>query len=257
MVGTEGPVALVGSGEFLEVMVPVDAALLAGRPARAAILPTAAGLESDERVAWWLDLARRHYEAMGVEPVPVPVRHRADAEDRGLAALIDGVGLVYLSGGDPHHLATTLRGSRVWDAIQAAWHGGAAVAGCSAGAMALTSGAPPDLGPGGTHRSRPDDRSPGATTDGDGDGAGLGLVGHLAVIPHYDLPERRSPGIVERFSRWQPPATTLVGVEEETALVSTGPGWRVHGTGAVWVFGPGDPQRYVDGEDVALAPPAP
>ena len=32
MAGSEGPVALVGSGEFLDVMVPVDAGLLAGRP---------------------------------------------------------------------------------------------------------------------------------------------------------------------------------------------------------------------------------
>jgi cyanophycinase len=256
VVGSAGPVALVGSGEFLEVMVPVDAALLAGRPARVAILPTAAGLESDERVAWWIDLARRHYEAMGVEPVPVPVRRRADAEDGDLAALIEGVGLVYLSGGDPHHLASTLRGSPVWEAIVRAWQGGAAVAGCSAGAMALTSGAPPDLGPGGTHRSVPGAGSPGATTQSD-DGAGLGLVGHLAVIPHFDLLERRRPGIVQRFSSWQPPATTLVGVEEETALVSTGPGWRVHGAGAVWVFGSGEPARFVAGQDVDLPPPAP
>ena len=115
-------------------------------------------------MAWWLDLARRHYEAMGVEAVPVPVLTRADADDPGLAGLIDGVGLVYLSGGDPHHLASTLRGSPVWDAVIAAWHGGAALAGCSAGAMALTSGAPPDLGPGGT-RGRRGVRRPGPATD--------------------------------------------------------------------------------------------
>lgn len=143
-----GPVALVGSGEFLDGMIPVDAGLLEGRPPRVAVVPTAASLEGDERVAWWLDLAERHYGAMGVEAVPVPVLTRTDADDRRLASLVDGVGLVYLSGGDPHHLAATLKGSRLWEAVVAAWHGGAALAGCSAGAMALTSGAPPDLGPG-------------------------------------------------------------------------------------------------------------
>ncbi|HXQ61168.1 MAG TPA: Type 1 glutamine amidotransferase-like domain-containing protein [Acidimicrobiales bacterium] len=248
MGGLAGPVALVGSGEFLDVMAPVDAALLAGRAPRAAVLPTAASLEGGERVAWWLDLARRHYEAMGVEPVPVAVHSRADAEDPRLAGLLEGVGLVYLSGGDPHHLAATLRGSVVWEAVVAAWHRGAAVAGCSAGAMALTSGAPPDLGPGGSRRPAPP-ASPG--------GEGLGVVGHLAVIPHFDLLRRRRAGIVEWFGAWQPPGTTLVGVEEETALVSTGEGWRVHGMRSVWVFGTGSPECFGPGEGVPLAPPAP
>jgi len=245
MATSAGPVALVGSGEFLDVMVTVDAHLLEGRPRRAAVLPTAASLEGGERVAWWLELARRHYGAMGVEAVAVPVLTRADADDPDLAGLVEGVGLVYLSGGDPHHLASTLRGSVVWDAVTAAWHGGAALAGCSAGAMALTSGAPPDLG---SRRPAPP-ASPG--------GEGLGVVGHLAVIPHFDLLRRRRAGIVEWFGAWQPPGTTLVGVEEETALVSTGEGWRVHGMRSVWVFGTGSPECFGPGEGVPLAPPAP
>jgi len=246
MAGSEGPVALVGSGEFLEVMVPVDAGLLAGRPPRAAVLPTAASLEGDARVAWWLDLGRRHYEGMGVEAVPVPVLTRADADDPGLAALVEGVGLIYLSGGDPHHLAAILRGSLVWDAVVRQWRKGAALAGCSAGAMALSAGAPPDLGPGGSHRS--------VAEEADGGGAGLGLVGQLAVIPHFDLLERMRPGIVERFREWKPAPVTLVGVEEETALVAGGAGWQVHGGGAVWVFGGESRERFGAGDDVGLAP---
>ena len=109
-------------------------------PGRAVVVPAAAGLEGDDRVAYWLELARRHYEAMGVEPVLLDVRTRADADDPAIAALVDGAGLVYLSGGDPHHLAATLRDSALWDAIVAAWQAGAALAGCSAGAMALTVG---------------------------------------------------------------------------------------------------------------------
>jgi cyanophycinase len=246
-----GPVALVGSGEFLEVMAAVDAGLLAGRPKKVAVLPTAASLEGDERVGWWLDLARRHYEAMEVESVPVPVLNRADAEDAGLAALMAGVGLVYLSGGDPHHLASTLRGSLVWEAVLGAWHGGAALAGCSAGAMALTSGAPPDLGPGGSRRTG----SGPVESEAEGSGDGLGVIGNLAVIPHFDLLERRGVGIVGRFRSWQPPGTTLVGVEEETALVGTAEGWTVQGRGGVWVFGPESRLRVAAGGDVPLAPP--
>jgi cyanophycinase len=133
----------------------------------------------------------------------------------------------------------------VWEAIDRAWRGGAALAGCSAGAMALSSGAPPDLGPGGTRRSEPG-----------GTGAnGLGVVGELAVIPHFDLLERRRTGVVDWFHSWQPPGTTLVGVEEETALVGTGEGWAVDGAAGVWVFGADTPQRFVAGQTVPLAPP--
>jgi cyanophycinase len=235
-------VALVGSGEFLEPMVPVDRALLAGRPPRAAYLATAASLEGAERVDWWLELARTHYEAMGIEPVPVAVATRAEAEDPGLARLVEGVGLIYLSGGDPHHLAVTLRDSVVWEAIVAAWRGGAALAGCSAGAMALTCGAPPDLGAGATRRAVPADRA----------GDGLRVVGSLAVIPHFDMLERRGGDIVAWFAGWQPPGTTLVGVEEETALVGTDDGWEVQGRGAVWVFGADGRNRYPAGAEVPL-----
>ena len=82
MIGTgeAGPVALVGSGEFLEVMVPLDAELLAGRPQRAVFLPTASAEEGADRVKYWMDLGTAHYAAMGVEPVALPVLDREDAE---------------------------------------------------------------------------------------------------------------------------------------------------------------------------------
>jgi cyanophycinase len=244
-----GPVALVGSGEFLDAMVEVDARLLAGRPPRVAVIPTAAAREGRARVAWWLELARNHYEAMGVESVPVPVFERADAEDPEMVKRLEGVGLVYFSGGDPHHLASTVAGSALWRAVADGWKTGVAVAGCSAGAMALTSGAPPDLGPSGARRRGEAGRN--------GDGRGLGLAGGLVVIPHFDLLERRRPGVVEWFAAWQPPGTTLVGVEEETALVGSTTGWRVEGRASVWKFGAASPERFEEGDEVPLPVLAP
>lgn len=254
-----GPVALAGSGEFLDVMTPVDAALLDGRPRRAVVLPTAAAQEGDTRIAYWLELGCRHFEAMGVEPVPLDVRTRGDADDPATAALVEGAGLVYLSGGDPHHLSGTLRGTALLTAIRAAWESGTALGGCSAGAMALTSGAPEDLLPPGrtpaAHPSGggPPDRRPA----GGGTPNGLGLIGGLAVIPHYDQMERWRPGVLARFSAWQPRATTLVGIEERTALVGAAGGWEVRGAGAVWVIGPGGRQRFGNGAEVPLGAPAP
>ena len=220
-----GPVALAGSGEFLPVMEQVDGALLQGRPPRAAFLPTAAALEGDERVAYWLDLGKRHYSGMGIEPVPIDVRDRADAEDPDMAALLQGVGLVYLSGGDPLHLTATLQGTRVWAAVTEAWRQGAALAGCSAGAMALTAGAPELPG-----RSE-------AITVTAGQANGLGVVAGLAVMPHFDMIDRYRPGAIERFTEWHPTGTVLVGIEENSVMVSRPEGgWDVYGDGAVWVL---------------------
>ena len=88
--------------------------------------------------------ARRKAQAqrLGVEQVIVDVRTRADAENPDLAAKIDGAGLIYLSGGNPAYFADTLRDTAVWAAIVAAHRAGAALAGCSAGAMALADWAP-------------------------------------------------------------------------------------------------------------------
>jgi len=168
-----GPgLALVGSGEFLPVMAPVDAAMLQGRAPRAVFLPTAAALDGADRVQYWIDLGTRHYESLGVEAVPVRVLDRSHADDPGLASLVEGAGLVYLSGGNPGYLAATLRGTRVWAAILAAVGAGAALGGCSAGAMAMGAIAPDTA-----RRELHGDRAM---------GPGLGVVPHVAVIPHFD-----------------------------------------------------------------------
>jgi cyanophycinase-like exopeptidase len=219
--GWPGPIALVGSGEFLPVMEAVDSALLAGRPARAVFLPTAAGPEGPERVDYWLRLGVDHYRRLGVEPVPLAVLDRSDADDPANARQVAGAGLVYLSGGNPGYLADTLRGTVVWEAILAAWRSGAALAGCSAGACALTALA--------------DDTRTGATRPG------LGLVPGLVVLPHFDEIERWSPGIVARRTGDLAAGQVLLGIDEDTALVGgdgvlDGTGsWRVEGRRQVWV----------------------
>ncbi|HVA02304.1 MAG TPA: Type 1 glutamine amidotransferase-like domain-containing protein [Acidimicrobiales bacterium] len=244
MAGGPGPVALVGSGEFLPVMEPVDAALLEGRPQRVVVLPTAATREGDARVSYWLELGRSHYEAMGVEPVLLDVRTRRDAQDPATAELIEGAGLVYLSGGDPHHLAETLRDTALWHAIVAAWQAGTALAGCSAGAMALTTGAPNNLLPtGGASRRAPE--HPRVAN-------GLGLLPNLAVIPHFDQMERFRPGALEWFGSWQPPGTTLLGIDEDTALVRTDDRWEVHGVGGVWILDAIAKTRFGAGDGLPL-----
>ena len=232
--------ALVGSGEFLEVMVPVDAELLAGRPQRAVFLPTAAAEEGPERVRYWTDLATAHYASMGIEPVALEVLDAADADRPELALKVAGAGLVYLSGGNPGYLAHTLAGTAVWQAILRAWRSGAALAGCSAGACALS-------------RLADDFRRPGRYS-----GEGLAVVPQLVVLPHFDRFEQWMPGLAERMLARTPSDATLIGIDEETALVADGDDFTVRGNKSVWrIDRDGTRLEFRAGEQLALPATAP
>jgi cyanophycinase-like exopeptidase len=233
-------VALVGSGEFLEVMVPVDAELLAGRPQRAVFLPTAAAEEGPERVRYWTDLATAHYASMGIEPVALEVLDAEDADRPELALKVAGAGLVYLSGGNPGYLAHTLAGTAVWQAILRAWRSGAALAGCSAGACALS-------------RLADDFRRPGRYS-----GEGLAVVPQLVVLPHFDRFEQWMPGLAERMLARTPSDATLIGIDEETALVADGDDFTVRGNKSVWrIDRDGTRLEFRAGEQLALPATAP
>src|ERR1700710_1118884 len=113
-----GPIALVGSGEYLPVMEPVERRLLEGRPPRYVQLATAAAPEGPQSRGRWPALGRTAAERLGVTQVVIPVVDRISADDPELAGLVEGAGLIYLSGGNPPFLAATLRGTRVWAAIE-------------------------------------------------------------------------------------------------------------------------------------------
>jgi cyanophycinase-like exopeptidase len=232
-----GPLALVGSGEYLPAMAEVERNLIAGRPPRYVQIPTAAAHEGAASLDHWITLGRAQAERLGVESVPVVVHNRTEADDPALAAQIDGAGLIYLSGGSPTLLAKAVRGTAVGAAIEAAWRGGAALAGCSAGAMALTSWVP-SL------------RRPGQDPE-----QGLGLVPHLRVIPHFDKFERWMPDLAGRYLARAPEGTSVVGIDEETALVWEDSGWTVQGHRQVWLLRTDGRTPYDPGTVMELPPP--
>jgi cyanophycinase len=227
-----GPLALVGSGEYLPVMAGVEGLLLDGRPPRYVQLPTAAAPEGELSLKRWLDLGAAQAERLGVEQVPVVVRDRSEADAPELAAQVAGAGLIYLSGGNPTYLAQTLRGTRVWQAIEAAWRAGAALAGCSAGAIALTSWVP-------AMRAPAQDPDP-----------GLGVVPGLRVLPHFDKMLAWVPDLLARATAELPASITVIGIDEDTAIVDrTGAGrtWQVHGRQQAWILADGQRHGYPAG----------
>lgn len=213
-----GPLALVGSGEYLESMLEIESSLIAGRPPRYVQLATAAVPDGPDVVAKWHRLGAEQAARIGVEQVVVGVESANDANDDRNAALIEGAGLIYLSGGNPGFLADVLRGSKVWAAIEVAWRSGSALAGCSAGAMALTSWVPSIRHPreGGTE--------------------GLGLLPNLRVIPHFDAFAARIPDIATRFLLPHEESVTLLGIDEQTAIVGGPTTWTVQGRSSAWIL---------------------
>jgi cyanophycinase len=229
-----GPVALVGSGEFLPAMKEIDAGLLAAtgrRRPRVALLPTAAWPDGEDIFRRWASMGVEHFSALGAEVEPVLVRDRFDAEDGSHVQAIGEADLIYLSGGKPGHLTDTLASSALGMALVAAHERGAVLAGCSAGAMTLAE----------RHWDLRRRRLfwPLRWRDG------LGIVPGATVIPHYDAwPEALSALLVLQAPR----GLSILGIDEETAAIGQNGGWQVQGRGRVTVWHGRNRERFRRGD---------
>lgn len=206
-----GPVALVGGGEFLPPARDLDAWLLARAGTRTVtVLPTAA---ARERPGMAVATARRHFEALGAEVDAAMVLDRRDAGEPGTGDRLAASRFLYLAGGDPRHLAATLRDTPAWEGILAALASGAVLAGSSAGAMVLC------------------DRMlvPGS----DGTETGLGLLPGMVVIPHHERWSDRVPGMVRALDG---SGSVVLGIDEATGLVLEEGGARVLGARSVTAY---------------------
>ena len=216
-----GTIALVGSGEWLPVMLDLERELLNNQNPVYVQLSTAAGQESPARLEHWKNLAQNQAKSLSVESRWLPVFDQESANNPEFAEKIKGAGLIYLSGGDPTYLAESLRDSLVWNAIVNEWENGASLAGCSAGAMALTTWVPKMRIKIGKNNE---------------DVKGLGLLPNIRVIPHFDRMLGWIPDIITRYLLNTPPGVTLVGIDEKTALVGGINSWIVNGEQSVWVL---------------------
>lgn len=224
-----GPIALVGSGEYLPVMAQIEANLISGRGDKYVQIPTAAAQEGERSLNYWRDLGIAQAQRIGVQPVPLLITDRLKADDDEYVKQIEGAGLIYFSGGNPHYLANTLRDTKLWQAIHQAWLSGAALAGCSAGAMAIAN-------------HIPELRSFSKTTT-----PGFALLPNVRVLPHFD---RMFMNIVSRIKHDK--GLTILGIDENTALVGGLDEWEVQGVGSVWVFFDGGKIQYKSGQKVVL-----
>lgn len=206
--------ALVGSGEYLPDMIPVDQVLLSalGKHPQVVCLPTAAGTEGQERIHYWSDLGVNYFNRLGASAQSVPVVTRQDAQNMDMAEQVRRAELVYLSGGHPDYLLKVLDNSRVWLAIQDVMKRGGILAGCSAGAMVMGARIP------GFPRSKP----------------AFNLLPKAAlIVPHFDEVPKWLVPIARLLTD---SSLQLVGIPGNTALFVQGAQGKVLGTGDIVVW---------------------
>jgi cyanophycinase len=231
-----GPLALVGGDELNPGNEAQDEVLVAAAgDGPAFILATAAGRQHPQAA---VRHAQAWFKRLGLEVEELPAIGRRDANSSLNAARAQQGRFFYLVGGDPGRVPTTLVGTAVWASIVAAWLDGAALAGSSAGAMALGEWVlTRDRLPGDAKRIyKP----------------GLGLIPGVAVIPHFDTFGRKwVAGVLESAPRED---VVLVGIDERSAAVWQDASWTAFGPGGVTVFSGGTQRRFESGESIEGIP---
>lgn len=236
-----GSLALVGSGEYLPAMAAFEKSLIDDgvknnkKPVYVQI-PTAAGRESDERLDFWKQLGKTQADQLGVESIFLPIYTRDDAFKAEHVDAIANSALMYMSGGDPHYLAETLIDTPVWAAMQENWRTGASLAGCSAGAMVLSTHIP---------NFRLLKKAP---------SVGLNLLPEIRVIPHFNKFFKWIPESAAKVLLHVPDDSILIGVDELTAIVKRSgvENWVVVGAAKVHVLKGLPDQQLSDGEVIHL-----
>ncbi len=220
--------ALIGSGEYLPPIDPVDHFLFQRLPAapRVVCLPTAAGTEGDERIGYWSDLGVDHYQGLGAQAEALRIVDPESANNPAYAERIAAANFVFLSGGHPDYLYRVMKGSKAWQAILSVHQAGGVVAGCSAGAMIMGAGFPgfPTWTP------------------------GFGLVPEVVVFPHFDEMASVFVNAIKLLVRR---GRVVVGIDGSTALFVSGEERRVVGLGGVTVIRQGKQTRFTHGQEVA------
>ena len=234
---TTGLLALVGGDEFKPGNEEHDRLLVEHRgPGPAYVVPTAAARQRPELA---VATAKRWFTRLGLDLLELPVLKRSDASSADNVELAERGGLFYLTGGDPGLVVDVLRGTPVWRAMAAAWGRGAALAGSSAGAMALgewtlVRKAYPGQA---ERRCKP----------------ALGLVRRVAVAPHFETFGHRWVDSV----LGDPPVdeVVIVGIDERSAALWDGGRWTARGAGSITIVTRRDLGVYRSGTRVQLPAP--
>lgn len=185
----------------------------------------------------WASKGLGHYASLGIPAEVLPLKTREDAARHDLTSALEGAAVAYFSGGNPAYLAGVLADTPFWHALRAAMTRGLAYAGCSAGVACLG-----DRAPDSARRSLDDELWQ----------PGLGVFPRCHFGPHWDALDGYAPGLRDFIVSSVPPGNTLVGIDENTAMVGDGEHWRMAGVGSVHVLAQGEWVEHAPGSDFEL-----
>lgn len=204
-----GPIGQLSSDEFLPIAEPFDRGLLAVTGSRVALVFAADPRGAPRSAA----LAVSYYRRLGADPVVVDVYSREQAT----AEALPEYDVLFLAGGSPSALLLCLRGTALWAEALRRWSEGAAIAGSSAGAMALC-----------LHCLEPEPRAhrPTRWSEGLGPTQRIALAVHARTAPHEWL---------DRVASTAP--VPVVALDEGVGLLRrAGEDVAVLGEGRAWVL---------------------
>jgi cyanophycinase len=200
----EGTVIVIGGAEDKvrdRVILSRFVALAGGSEATIVVLSTASSLGTEAG-----DRYRRVFSELGareVRPLHTVTRQQAN-DDEGVAAVADATG-IFLTGGNQLRLSSTIGGTHLAQAIQDRFAAGAAVAGTSAGASALSSHMIAFGASGATPKQRMAQIA-----------AGLGVLPGVIIDQHFQ--QRNRLGRLLSLIA-QNPSLLGLGIDEDTAGV--------------------------------------
>jgi cyanophycinase-like exopeptidase len=242
-VARRSTLGLLGSGEFLPWAEEVDRVLIEAAGAgtdRVLVAPAASAPEGRGVFGRWASMGLEHYRRMGAAPQVLPLHVPEDAARSEVVDLLDGVAVVFFSGGNPAYLARVLRGSpfleQLWAAVGA---GETSLGGCSGGASVLGVRVPDP-----TRRAVPEEMW----------SEGLGLL-PVMISPHWDTMDRWAPGLRGFVLESVPDGSPHMAIEEQTAAVGDGQTFRVMGEGEVVMYASDRSEsHHVPGDTFSLPP---
>lgn len=217
---SKGILALVGSGEFTDAVIPIDQYLLSKiKNPNVAILPTAAGEE--KAFSKWIEDGIKHFKKLGVEVDGINLINKKDAQDPNILKQLENFNFYYFSGGDPNYLLNVLKGSKAWDLIHERFNKGATLVGSSAGAMVFGK------------------KVWAKVYDFDKKGIlvpwekGLGVV-DFGILPHFNMIRHYfNENQLKQMESNYPKDINIVGIDEDTAYINMEGKWSVLGKGQV------------------------